>query len=245
MSEAVATGGDLVDARFVARPNRFVVEAVVERGRKVRAHLADPGRLTELLVEGAPLRLRPVAARPGRRTRFTAVLVRASTPPHPWVSVDTTLPNRLAETLLRRNEVPGVGAGWSIRREVTVDRSRFDFMLSRNDERMVVEVKSVTLVEDGIARFPDAPTARGARHVREIEDLVREGARGLVLFIVQRSDARAVATHEKIDPDFADAVRSAHTHGVLFRAAHYTFDANVHPTHKGPLPIHPQKGTSP
>lgn len=240
---AAPAGGALVDARFVARPNRFVVDARVNGGRKVRAHLADPGRLTELLVEGARLRLRPVAARPGRQTRFTAALVRASTPPHPWVSVDTTFPNRLAETLLRHGEVRGVGSGWSIRREVAVGRSRFDFMLSRSDERMVVEVKSVTLVEDGIARFPDAPTARGARHVREIEDLVREGARGLVLFIVQRSDARAVTTHATIDPDFANAVQSARTHGVLFRAAHYNFDANAHPTHKGPLPV--RKGTSP
>jgi sugar fermentation stimulation protein A len=240
MSEARSPGGGpLVDASFVARPNRFVVDAMVDGGRQVRAHLADPGRLTELLVEGAPLRLRPVASRPDRRTRFTVSLVRASTPPRPWVSVDTTLPNRLAETLLERNAIRGVGPGWSIRREVAVGRSRFDFMLSRNDERLVVEVKSVTLVEDGIARFPDAPTARGARHVREIEELVRDGARGLVLFIVQRSDARAVTTHSKIDPDFADAVRSARERGVLLRAARYTFDADARPTHNGPLPVRP------
>ena len=135
------------------------------------AHLADPGRLRELLLPDAPLRLRPEPRSRTRKSRYTVTLVRAAEPPRAWVSVETTRANRLAEQLLADGTVRGIGKDWGIRREVRRGHSRFDFLLTRGDDEILVEVKSATLVIDGTARFPDAPTARGARHLRELEEV--------------------------------------------------------------------------
>jgi sugar fermentation stimulation protein A len=228
----------LVAARFVARPNRFIVRAALENRRTIEAHLADPGRLRELLVPGAELRLRPAPDGSARRTRFTVALVRAPDPTGVWVSVDTMLPNRLAEDLLWKGRVRGVGRCRSVRREVTRGKSRFDFLvLPRRGREMYVEVKSVTLVMGGEARFPDAPTKRGARHVRELTEIVNDGGRAMVLFLVQRRDASRVAPNPATDPDFAEALATARRVGVLLRAARFRLDARGRATWLGALPV--------
>jgi sugar fermentation stimulation protein A len=227
----------LLPAFFAGRPNRFIVEAVLEDGRRVRAHLADPGRLRELLLPGAPLRLRPVPPAASRKTRFTVALVRSPEPPRAWVSVDTSLANNLAEELLRRNAVRGIGSRWELRREVRRGASRFDFLLTRRDEELWVEVKSVTLVEEGMARFPDAPTTRGTRHVRELTEIARSGGRALILFIVQRSDARAVTANPATDPLFAAELAEARRSGVLLRAASFHFTPTGRHPYRSPLPV--------
>jgi sugar fermentation stimulation protein A len=228
----------VVPARFVSRPNRFVVMARLERGVEVRCHLADPGRLKELLVPGAELRLSPAAATTTRRTRWSVALVRSPSPPYPWVSLDTTVPNRLALRLLTSGRVRGVGRGWTIRPEVRRGASRFDFLLTRPGEREVlVEVKSVSLVESGRAWFPDAPTVRGARHLRELAEHVRGGGSALVLFVVQRPDARSVSAHARTDPDFAVALREARSAGVRLRGARFRFDGQGRSRFVGSIPV--------
>ena len=230
--------GALLAAFFLARPNRFTVEAVLRDGRRVAAHLADPGRLKELLIPGAPLRLRPVPEGGPRRTRFTVALVRSPVRPFAWVSVDTTLPNRLAEELLWRGDVEGIGQVLTLRREYEHAFSRFDFLLALKDGApMLVEVKSVTLVEGGVARFPDAPTARGARHVRELAEYVRSGGSALLLFVVQREDAVRVEPNPSTDPGFSEALAAAAEAGVLVRAARFRLEADGGPAYLGPLPV--------
>jgi sugar fermentation stimulation protein A len=231
-------GAALIPARFAARPNRFIVEAVLADGRQVQAHLADPGRLRELLLPGAELRLRPVAPESQRRTRYTVALVRSSEPPRVWVSVDTTLPNRLARRLLEEGRVRGAPRGWTVRPEVRHGASRFDFEL-RGDggDSMLVEVKSVTLVANGVALFPDAPTVRGARHVRELAAVAGNGGRAMVLFVVQRNDARLVRPNPATDPDFALALAEARGAGVLLRAARFRLTPSGRATWLGPLPV--------
>lgn len=211
----------LVPAGFLRRPNRFVVHARLERaheewseGAEVRCHLPDPGRLTELLVPGRRLWLRP-ADDPDRKTRWSALLVQ--TPDGQGVvSVDTTLPNRLIEMALRRGALDEL-EGWLLeRREYAHGGSRFDFLLSGDDgRRLVLEVKSVTLVEDGVALFPDAVTARGARHVEELAGIAAEpGWEAAVLFVLQRDDAMRIRAARAIDPDFAEALSRAREAGV-------------------------------
>lgn len=211
----------LVPAAFLRRPNRFVVHARLERahgkwseGAEVRCHLPDPGRLTELLVPGRRLWLRP-ADDPGRKTRWSALLVQ--TPDDEGVvSVDTTLPNRLIEEALRRGALDEL-EGWRLnRREYPHEGSRFDFLLSRDDgRRLVLEVKSVTLVENGVALFPDAVTARGARQVEELTEIAaKPGWEAAVLFVLQRDDARRIRAARAIDPDFARALSRAGEVGV-------------------------------
>lgn len=221
---SVSLRGPLAPARFLERPNRFLVLCRLEEtGGIVEAHLPDPGRLTELLVPERRVRLRPASGR-DRKTEWTAVLVESPGGAR-WVSVDTTLPNRLVEEALRAGTLEGFPC-WELEAtEVTVGRSRLDFLLRREtgpedspaDEhrRLALEVKSVTLVRDGTGLFPDAVTARGARHVRELARLAgRRGWEAAVLFLAQRSDVEKVVAAPEIDPDFATALAEAREAGI-------------------------------
>jgi sugar fermentation stimulation protein A len=216
----VPLAGPLIEARFLERPNRFVVHGRLRNGRPAVAHMADPGRLLELLVPGRRLWLRP-AAGSLRKTRWTAVLVE-SPDGSGLVSIDTTLPNRLVARALEANALEEL-KGWRLEKhEHTIGRSRFDFLLhrrrgGRGPQRMALEVKSVTLVEGRLGLFPDAVTARGARHVRELAALRRSGEwAATVLFVLQRQDADAILPHPAIDLDFARAVVEARRAGVRF-----------------------------
>jgi sugar fermentation stimulation protein A len=205
---------DLAPATFVDRPNRFLVLAALEEGQVVECHLPDPGRLKEMLVPGRRLLLEP-AADPDRRTRWTVRLVEAAPEGSGWVSVDTGIPNRLIEQALRAGVLDEFREWAFVRREVTRGGSRFDFLLERpEDDRLYLEVKSVTLVEGGVGLFPDAVTARGTRHVRELTEIVREGGHAAVLFVLQRPDARAIRAARRIDPDFARELARAEEAGV-------------------------------
>ena len=203
--------GPLQPARFIARPNRFLT--VVELGgREVEAHLPDPGRLKELLRPGVKVWIRP-ASGAARRTDYTLALAEA--PSGEVVSLVTTLPNEMVAEALAANRIKELAA-WNVeRREATWGKSRFDFLLHNEAaEQLWLEVKSVTLVEGDRALFPDAVTARGARHVRELAKAVQQGFAAAVLFVVQRRDANSITAARAIDPAFADALGEAHAAGV-------------------------------
>lgn len=199
----------LVPATFVARPNRFLVLARID-GRRVRVASRDPGRLQELLVPGAELLVAPTAD-PTRRTEATLHVVRHA---GLWVSVVPVLANRILEAGLHRGGLPGLTRTRVLAREVTRGRSRFDFLLSRRGTPVLTEVKSVSLVEERRALFPDAPTERGTRHVRELTETRRGGAATLVVFVVQRHDAASLSPHRARDPEFASALEAASRAGV-------------------------------
>ena len=207
--------GPLSGARFIRRYNRFLLQVRLEvTGSLTDAHMADPGRLRELLLPGKRLWLKP-AANPGRKTRWTAVLVESPSGEE-LVSLDTTLPNRLVGKALQAGVLEEF-RGWVLEKtEATIGRSRLDFLLSQGERRkMALEVKSVTLVEDGIALFPDAVTTRGARHVRELAEIAGEPDwEAAILFVLQRSDGRMIRAARSIDPDFADALEEAKAAGV-------------------------------
>lgn len=184
--------------------------------------MADPGRLKELLLPGRRVWIR-YAASPTRRTDWSAVLVE-SPDGGDLVSVDTTMPNHLIHRALEGRALEEFD-GWTLERaEFTVGRSRIDFLLSRADTRgerkLALEVKSVTLVDHGVALFPDAVTSRGARHVRELAQLAGSidaaGTRweAAILFVLQRDDAHHIEAARSIDPVFADALAEAKAAGV-------------------------------
>lgn len=237
---SVPLRGPLVEARFEERPNRFVVHARLAGGGEAVAHLPDPGRLKELLVPGRRLWLRRAdpEARPPRKTHWSVALAEA--PEGGLVSVDTGVPNRLIGEALRRNALPELAPFRLDRAEVPVGRSRIDFLLeppgADGGPPLLLEVKSVTLAEDGVGLFPDAVTARGARHVRELAEGVRRGRhRAAVLFVVQRPDVRRVLAAPEIDPTFARALEEARAAGlrVLGRRCRVELDRVVL---DGPVP---------
>ncbi len=204
----------LVEARFRERLNRFVIRCDVPGYADSQdVHLADPGRLRELLVPGARIMLEP-ATGAGRRTRWTAILVEA--PEERWVGLRTTLPNALIGRALEMGTLEEF-AGWRLARaEWAHGRSRFDFLLEGNEgRRLALEVKGVSLVKDGVARFPDAVSARATRHVRELTALVQQGAMdAAVLFVLQRDDGGSIEAAGHIDPEFAEALAGAKEAGV-------------------------------
>jgi sugar fermentation stimulation protein A len=202
--------GELVAGHFLVRENRFRVTVEVD-GQPVGAHLPNSGRLGELLL---PNRRVLLAERPspGRKTRYDLTLVDAD---GRWISVDARLPNDLVTEAIRAGRLSPLGGYPTLRREVTFGRSRFDLLLEAPARRpCLVEVKSVTLLLEGLGCFPDAVTQRGRRHVEELAMAVEAGHRGVVVFVVQREDAAGFRPHDESDPDFARALRAAARRGV-------------------------------
>ncbi|MEW8959127.1 MAG: DNA/RNA nuclease SfsA [Moorella sp. (in: firmicutes)] len=202
---------NLVKARFLSRPNRFTVVAEGEGG-PFTAFLADPGRLAELLLPGTELFLAPAKESAGRKTLYDVVLAYRG---GIFISLDSRLPNRLfAAAFHGRKLVPFIGYR-ELTSEVKTGSSRLDFLLTGDEVKpCYVEVKSVTLVSNGLALFPDAPTVRGVRHLEELMALKEKGFRAAAVFIIQRKDAVSFAPNESTDPLFARALRQAAEAGV-------------------------------
>ncbi|SFR14343.1 sugar fermentation stimulation protein A [Desulfoscipio geothermicus DSM 3669] len=200
---------NLVEARFVERKNRFVALVTLD-GREVSVHVPSSGRMGELLVPGAVVYLAPSGVA-GRRTAFTLLLVEYG---GILVSVDSLLPNRLLYRALQRGELPEFAGYTGVRREFPYREGRMDFLLAGDRGRCLVEVKSVTLVERGEARFPDAPSQRGVRHLEELALARGEGYRAAVVFVVQREDGEYFTPNDGCDPLFGRALRRAYQSGV-------------------------------
>jgi len=193
----------------VRRDNRFRVTVQVA-GEPVAAHLPNSGRLTELLTRGRPCWLVERNG-PRRKTRFDLALVDYA---DTLVSVDARLPNPLVAEALAAGQMGPFQGYDSFDREVRLGESRLDFRLSGAERVCWIETKSVTLVEDGVARFPDAPTTRGTRHLGELTTAVCRGERAAVVFVIQRSDPLCFAPHDQADPVFGAALREAARAGV-------------------------------
>ncbi|NMB00095.1 MAG: DNA/RNA nuclease SfsA [Firmicutes bacterium] len=207
--------GDLITALFLERPNRFLVRCQLQStGEVVEAHLADPGRLKELMVPGALLYLRFVN-NPTRKTKWSVVLVKAPDQLS-LVSLQSTLANHLAHQALAARAVSGLEDWQVVRPEFTYGKARWDFLLENTTgKQMLLEVKSCTLVQDGVAMFPDAVTERGRKHVQALTRLHASGEFACaMLFVVQRSDANLFKPAEHIDPAFDQAFRAACDGGV-------------------------------
>ena len=179
------------------------------------AHLPDPGRLKELLQPGRTVWLAPARSET-RCTRWTAVLTRSPSGDG-LVSIDATLPNRLVARALDQGTLEEFAPYNGVRSEPRVGSHRFDFLLQREEGHLLLEVKSVTLVKERTGLFPDAVTERGARHLRRLSDLSRDGRPCAVLFVMQRNDADRVRAASSIDPAFAEALEEAATAGVEIR----------------------------
>lgn len=199
----------LVACSFVQRVNRFRVTVRIDGGQ-VDAHLPNSGRLTELLTPDRPCWVAPVSS-PRRQTDYDLKLVRYA---GVLVSVDARLPNPLFGEALEKGCLDPFRASRPFRREVSLGDSRVDFALQAPEGILWVETKSVTLVEAGTARFPDAPTARGTRHVQELIAAVDEGERAAIVFIVQRPDALRFTPYDAADPAFGAVLRTAADAGV-------------------------------
>lgn len=203
--------GPLINAVFIERPNRFIT--IIEiGGEKYKSHLPDPGRLKELLIPGASLLVRPAPENKERSTAFTTIMVNLK---GQWISLVSTLPNQLVKYSFQKNRIPIFQKYKLVQPEVTIRNHRFDFLLNnKSGKNFFLEVKSVTFVEDGIAKFPDAVTTRGMNHAKTLTDLVREGEFAGILFVCQRPDATLFEPMWDIDPMFSNVLFNAYKMGV-------------------------------
>lgn len=199
---------EVFEAVFVERKNRFVGMVEVA-GRSSSAHVPSSGRMRELLFPGNTVYVAPMPA--DKRTQYRIHLARYK---ETLVSVDSLLPNRLMYKALAQQALPQFRFYQEIKREVGYGESRFDLYLKGDGGRCFVEVKSVTLVEDGTAKFPDAPSERGRKHLQELTRALAQGFRAAVIFVAQRNDARVFSPNPDTDPLFAQALGRAAFAGV-------------------------------
>jgi len=190
---------NLRKARFVKRLNRFAVECFID-DTIVQAHLPNPGRLWELLLPGRTVFLTAHDASPGRSTGYTAVAVERD---GALVLLHTQMANTVVKTLLEQNKVPGLENAEIIRQEASFGKSRFDFLLRKGRETMVLEVKSCTLYGKHMAMFPDAVTDRGRRHLLKLAALSAEGMTCGVIFLVHAPHAQHFLPDYHTDIAFA------------------------------------------
>ena len=200
-------------ARFVARPNRFVARVALPDGTEQVVHVKNTGRCRELLVPGAPVYLAE-SGNPLRKTRYDLIAVEKGPL---LVNLDSQAPNRVfAEWAQAGGFRPGLTL---LRPETRWGNSRFDFYWEDTDgAKGFVEVKGVTLEEGGHARFPDAPTQRGVKHLEELLRCRRQGYEAAVCFVVQMSGMADFAPNDATHPAFGEALRRAAAGGVAILA---------------------------
>ena len=214
---------NVIPATFIARPNRFIAHVLVE-GEVAVAHVKNTGRCRELLAEDCRVYL-AVSDNPARKTKYDLVAVeklREGKPPL-LINMDSQAPNTVAEEWLRQGNLFPKGA--TVRREVRFGDSRFDFYLECGERKAFLEVKGVTLEQDGIARFPDAPTERGVKHLKELAHCVEAGFEAYVLFVVQMKEIVALRPNDETHREFGETLRTAAAHGVKVLAV----DCHVEP----------------
>lgn len=197
---------NMVSGVFFSRPNRFV--AHVEIGGEVQVvHVKNTGRCRELLVPGCRVWCQK-ADNPTRKTQYDLIAVEKGTR---LINMDSQAPNRAAGEWLASG---GLGKIGDLRPETTHGDSRFDFSFTRAGKPCFLEVKGVTLEEDGVCAFPDAPTQRGAKHLRGLAEAARQGYGAYVLFVIQMEDVKYLHPNDRTDPAFGTALREAAGQGV-------------------------------
>ena len=198
--------GRMVPGIFLERPNRFI--AKVRIGERVETvHVKNTGRCRELLPPGAEVWCQ-VADDPKRKTKFDLITVRKG---DRLINMDSQAPNAAAEEWLLSG---GLGELSELRRETFHGESRFDFSFRKDGKRHFLEVKGVTLEDEGVCAFPDAPTERGAKHLRGLLEAVKEGHGAWVLFVIQMADVQYLHPNDGRDPLFGKTLREAAEGGV-------------------------------
>lgn len=201
---------NMVAGRFLARPNRFIAHVQIN-GQTEVVHVKNTGRCRELLPVGAEVWCQ-ASGNPSRKTKFDLITVRKG---QRLINMDSQAPNIAAREWLLSG---GLGDISGLKAEYTHGDSRYDFSFLKDGKRCFLEVKGVTLENDGICAFPDAPTERGAKHLRGLTRAVQEGFGGYVLFVIQMPDVKHLHPNDVTDPNFGAALREAAAAGVQILA---------------------------
>ena len=191
---------------FLARPNRFIARILID-GVEVTVHVKNTGRCRELLPEGAAVWCQQ-SDNPNRKTKYDLITVRKG---DRLINMDSQAPNIAAAEWLRAG---GLGEIENLKAESFHGDSRFDFSFTKDGMPCFMEVKGVTLENDGVCAFPDAPTERGVKHLKGLTKLARDGYGAYVLFVIQMADVKYLHPNDVTDPAFGAALREAAANGV-------------------------------
>lgn len=200
---------NVIKGRFLNRPNRFIANVEIE-GREVVCHVKNTGRCRELLVSNAAVYLEK-SDNPARKTGFDLIAVEKGTL---LINMDSAAPNKAAGEYLRKL----FGKKAVIKPEKTYGQSRIDFYAEDGKDKWLIEVKGVTLEKNGTVMFPDAPTERGVKHLKELTAAVKEGYRCMALFVVQMKGVKEFTPNDLTHPEFGQALREAIKAGVEVKA---------------------------
>jgi sugar fermentation stimulation protein A len=235
---ALSNQDSILTGKFIERPNRFLAKVAINSG-VVDAFVPNPGRMHEFMIYGKDVFLRRNAGL-HRKTKYDLIGVLHN---GIMISIDSNLPNRFVRSLLESRQLPYFPTYETIIPEPHHYQGRFDFRLESATDTTLIEVKSCTLVQEGHALFPDAPTQRGTRHLKHLVRALEEGiaSRAAIMFVIQRPDAVVFSPHDGNDPAFGDALRSAFDNGVdIIPLTTKVIDWNLHlqrriPFNLGPL----------
>ncbi|MFP4050112.1 MAG: DNA/RNA nuclease SfsA [Thermoplasmata archaeon] len=195
---------------FLERKNRFLGSVRFKNGKENDVHIRDPGRLKELLFEGNEVLLKK-ADNENRKTNLDLIGAKFD---DLWVLINSGYHREITENILEAESISPFDKIDSYKPEVKLGDSRIDFLIKKNGKNIWTEVKGCTLAKNGEALFPDAPTARGKKHVDELREVVKNGDRGALLVLIFRSDAECFRPYEKRDPEFTDSFYNAYEEGV-------------------------------
>lgn len=200
----------IVTGTFIKRPNRFTAIVVIN-GNKETVHVKNTGRCQELLLPGAKVILEDRSHILTRKTKYSLIAV--------WkgkmlVNIDSQVPNQVVYEAVKAKQIPTLTNLTHLKREVSFGNSRFDLYFESTKEKGFIEVKGVTLETDSIAMFPDAPTSRGLKHVLEMIQVVEQGYRGIIFFLVQMKGPKLFQPNLEMDRAFTQALQKAKSSGV-------------------------------
>ena len=205
----------LVKAIFRNRANRFIAEVEID-GEIVKAHLPNTGRCKELLIDGTTVYLKP-SDNPNRKTKYSLYLVENN---GALVAMFSQQANKIVFDAIKDGKIKELSGYSILESEKTIGNSRIDIYLANLDnennliDETYVEVKSVTLIKDGIAQFPDAPTERGRKHLEELISLKKEGIRAVVFFLIEHPNGNSFRPNWENDPKFSMTLNNAYNEGV-------------------------------
>ena len=207
---------NIVKGRFIDRPNRFIANCEIN-GKTEVCHVKNTGRCKELLVQGTTVYLQK-SDNPNRKTQYDLIAVQKG---ERLINMDSQIVNSVALEYVPRlfDKIK------FIKPEYTYGNSRFDIYIETETDKIFVEVKGVTLESGGVTAFPDAPTERGVKHLKELQKAVKEGYKAFALFIIQMNDVKYFEPNRKTHPEFADELKKAAENGVNLLA----FDCKVTP----------------
>lgn len=217
----------LIKGKFLRRYKRFLADIELEDGEVVTAHCPNSGSMKGCACPGADAWISQ-STNPKRKLKYTWELTRID---GTFIGINTLVPNRLVKESVENNLVPELSGYSRVKSEVkTSAHTRLDLMLeSQHANPCFVEIKNCTLVENGVAMFPDAVTTRGQKHIQELEALAAAGNRAVLFFLVQRTDAHTFTPAADIDPEYAEKLMRARLKGVEIIVRDVVFDLEANP----------------